>query len=80
MKGIKLILKWSSKYIYFFIGIIVLTLILQWLYSYLPLFVQYALAVLGYDDVSKVALPKFLTDIFNQGNSTLNIILIVTFL
>ena len=77
MKGIKLILKWSSKYIYFFIGIIVLTLILQWLYSYLPLFVQYALAVLGYDDVSKVALPKFLTDIFNQGNSTLNIILII---
>lgn len=77
MKGVKLILKWSSKYIHFFIGIILLTLILQWLYSYLPLFIQYALAVLGYGDVDKVSLPKFITDIFNQGNTALNIVLIV---
>lgn len=77
MKGIKRILKWSVKYIPYFILIVALATILQWLYSYLPLFVQYVFKVLeGKSD--SVALPRFLINIFEKGEDTLSIILIVS--
>ncbi len=78
MKGIKRIFKWSLRYIHVFIAILVLSILLQWLYSYLPLFVQYSFAVLGYGDIDKVALPEFLLKIFKNGDTTLNIILMVS--
>lgn len=77
MSGIKRIFKWSKKYIFYFILIITLSTVLQLLYSYLPLFVQYVFKVLkGSDD--SVALPKFLINIFEKGNTTLEIIFIVS--
>ena len=59
MSGIRRIVKWSARYIPLFIAIIALSIFLQWLYSYLPLFVQYSFAVLGYGDIEKVELPMF---------------------
>ncbi len=77
MKGIKRIIRWSAKFIPLFIAIIVLSTLLQWLYSYLPLFVQYAFAVLGKGDLN-VALPSFLTNWYKSSNDTLTIILMVS--
>ena len=78
MSGIRRIVKWSARYIPLFIAIIALSILLQWLYSYLPLFVQYSFAVLGYGDIDKVELPMFLKEIFKNGDTTLNIILMVS--
>lgn len=77
MKGIKRICSWSAKYIPLFIGIIVLSTLLQWLYSYLPLFVQYAFKVLGSDEGS-VALPGFLIRWFESSSDVLTVILMVS--
>ncbi len=78
MSGIKRIAKWSVRYLPVFIAILALSILLQWLYSYLPLFVQYSFAVLGYGDIDKVALPSFLINLFKQGDTVLNIILMVS--
>ena len=78
MIGMKKIVEWSRRYIPLFIAIIALSILLQWLYSYLPLFVQYSFAVLGYGDIDKVALPSFLINLFKTGDTTLNIILMVS--
>ncbi len=78
MEGIKRIVIWSKKYIPLFISIILLSILLQWLYSYLPLFIQYSFAVLGYGDINKVALPSFLINMFKGGDTVLNIILMVS--
>ena len=77
MKGIKRIFIWSKKYIPLFIFIVLLSILLQWLFSYLPLFVQYSFKVLGYGD-SEVALPRFLLDFFESiEGGTLKVILMV---
>ena len=78
MEGIKRIVVWSKRYIPLFISIILLSILLQWLYSYLPLFIQYSFAVLGYGDIDKVALPSFLINMFKGGDTVLNIILMVS--
>lgn len=77
MKGIKRICSWSVRYIPLFLAIIALSTILQWLYSYLPLFVQYAFKALGQGD-SDVALPKFLIRWYETGKDVLTIILMVS--
>lgn len=77
MSGIKRIFKWSKKYILYFILIVSLSIVLQIMFSYLPLYIQYAFKALkGSDD--NVALPKFIINIFEMGNTTLEIILIVS--
>ena len=78
MEGIKRIVVWSKRYIPLFISIILLSILLQWLYSYLPLFIQYSFAVLGYGDIDNVALPSFLINMFKGGDTVLNIILMVS--
>lgn len=78
MKGIKRIFIWSKKYIPLFFLILALSILLQWLFSYLPLFVQYSFKVLGYGD-SEVALPKFLLRFFDSiEGGVLKVILIVS--
>lgn len=77
MSGIKKIFIWSKKYIFYFILIITLSTVLQLLYSYLPLFVQYAFKVLKDSDDS-VALPNFFIKIFEKGDTTLEIIFTVS--
>ena len=63
MNGIKKIASWSKHYLGYIIALLVLFALLQWLYSYLPIFVQYSFKVLGYNEGNlNTTLPKFLTD------------------
>lgn len=76
MKGIIKIFRWSMKYFYVFLFIILLNILLQWLFSYLPIFVQYAFGVLGYSN-KDVSLPKFLIDWYETYGSVLEKILMI---
>lgn len=76
MRDIKLLWKWGKRYIVTIIVVVFLAIFLQYLYSYIPLFVQYAIKVLE-DGTSKVNLPKFIIDFFNFGKTPLEIILYV---
>lgn len=76
MKGIKKICVWSARYIHVFIAIITLSFVLQWLFSYLPLFVQFSFKVLA-NEPNDVALPGFLIDWYNSFGDTLTIVLMV---
>ena len=64
MSGIKRLLSWSKKYLWLVVLIVVLCTVLQWLYAYLPLFIQYAFERLGYG-TDKTDLPKFLLNIYD---------------
>lgn len=81
MQGIKNLYKWVKRHIWELVLIIFLNTTLQILYSYLPLFVQYAFKVLnrqisGTDDTT-VNLPPLLIRFFEKGSDALTIILIV---
>lgn len=76
MKGIKRICRWSVKYIPMFLAIVIFNTILQWLFSYLPLFVQYAFKLLGHTE-GEVALPKFLINWYEGANDITTAILFV---
>ena len=70
MKGIKKIWMWGKKYLHIVIGIVLMSTVLQWLYAYLPLFVQYAFERLSGGDV-KTDLPKFLINFYENIDDTL---------
>ena len=76
MSGIKRLLSWSKRYLWLVILIVVLCTILQWLYAYLPLFIQYAFERLGYG-TDKADLPKFLLNIYNGIKDPVKCILVV---
>ncbi len=76
MSGIKRLLSWSKKYLWLVFLIVALCTILQWLYAYLPLFIQYAFERLGYG-TEKSDLPKFLLNIYNGIQDPLKCILVV---
>ena len=76
MSGIKKLLYWSKKYLWLVVLIVVLCAVLQWLYAYLPLFIQYAFERLGYG-TDKTDLPKFLLNIYNGISDPLKCILLV---
>lgn len=77
MKGIKKIWQWSKKYAWLIVLIVVLCTILQWLYAYLPLFVQYAFERLGQTSEQKTDLPVFLLNWYNGISDTLTCLLVV---
>ena len=77
MKGIKKIIGWSIKYLSVFLFILFLNTVLQWFFSYLPLFVQYAFGALGYGS-KDVALPNFLIKWYESENDVLSIIIMVS--
>ncbi|MBQ9124438.1 MAG: hypothetical protein IJY14_01985 [Acholeplasmatales bacterium] len=77
MKGIKKIIGWSIKYLSVFLFILFLNTVLQWFFSYLPLFVQYAFGALGYGS-KDVALPNFLINWYESENDVLRIIIMVS--
>lgn len=68
--------RWAKKYIYIILVVIALNFILQWLYSYIALFVKYAFAILG-QETNDVNLPKFLINFFNSFEDILTIVLVV---
>lgn len=76
MSGFKRLLSWSKKYLWLVVLIVVLCTVLQWLYAYLPLFIQYAFERLGYG-TDKADLPKFLLNIYNSIEDPIKCILIV---
>lgn len=71
------ILEWSKKYLWIFFLIIFLNTILQWLYSYLPLFISYVFKVLE-GSSSTIALPQFLINWYETYSDVLVIILMVS--
>ncbi len=79
MKGIKRIVGWAKQYTFLFVFIVLISVLLQWLYSYLPLHVNYALAVIEPEgEYSKdVNLPSFIISWFESQNEVLKIVLIV---
>lgn len=77
MKGIKKIAQWSKKYIWIVLIIVGLCAILQWLYAYLPLFVQYAFGRLGQVSEQKTDLPLFLLNWYDNIENTLTCLLMV---
>ncbi len=76
MKGIKLLARWGKKYSFLLVITVFLTVLLQYLYSYIPLFIQYALKVLE-DSSENVNLPSFIIDFFKQGSKQIEIILYI---
>lgn len=66
MRGIKKLWQWSKKYVWLVVLIVVLCTVLQLLYSYLPLFIQYAFKRLGQDADKAVNLPQFLINWFDN--------------
>ena len=77
MNGIKKIWKWSKKYIWIVLLIVALSTILQWLYAYLPLFIQYAFERINQVTEQKTDLPKFLLNWYNSIENILTCLLIV---
>ena len=76
MSGIKRLLSWSKKYLWLVFLIVILCTVLQWLYAYLPLFIQYAFERLGYG-TGKTDLPKFLIKFYDNITDPIKCILIV---
>ena len=76
MSGIKRLLSWSKKYLWLVFLIVILCTVLQWLYAYLPLFIQYAFERLGYG-TNKTDLPKFLINFYDSITDPIKCILIV---
>ncbi|MDE7384175.1 MAG: ABC transporter ATP-binding protein, partial [Anaeroplasmataceae bacterium] len=77
MKGIKKLWKWSKKYLWLVLLIVALSTILQWLYAYLPLFIQYAFERINQVTEQKTDLPKFLLNWYNNIEDMLTCLLIV---
>lgn len=68
--------RWSKKYLFLVIFIIVLNFVLQYLYSYIAILVELATSVLGNEN-SSVNLPSFLIDFFLSFEKPLTIILVI---
>lgn len=68
--------RWSKKYLFLVIFIIVLNFVLQYLYSYIAILVELATSVLGNENNS-VNLPSFLIDFFLSFEKPLTIILVI---
>ncbi|MDE5868035.1 MAG: ABC transporter ATP-binding protein/permease [Anaeroplasmataceae bacterium] len=77
MQGIKKIVQWTKKYFIVVLLIVVLCAVLQWLYAYLPLFVQYAFERLGQASSNQTDLPSFLLNWYNNIENTLTCLLMV---
>lgn len=77
MSGIKKLWKWSRKYLFLIIIIVTLSTILQWLYAYLPLFVQYAFERLGQSGEQRADLPQFLLNWYDNMPDVLTCLLVV---
>lgn len=77
MNGIKKLWKWSKKYLWLVLLIVALSTILQWLYAYLPLFIQYAFERINQVTEQKTDLPKFLLNWYNNIDDMLICLLTV---
>ncbi|MCM1130146.1 MAG: ABC transporter ATP-binding protein/permease [Roseburia sp.] len=77
MNGIKKLWKWSKKYLWLVILIVALSTILQWLYAYLPLFIQYAFERINQVTEQKTDLPRFLLNWYNNIDDMLTCLLMV---
>lgn len=76
MKGIKKLWEWGKKYLWLVLLIVALSTILQWLYAYLPLFIQYAFERINQTTI-KTDLPQFLLNWYNNIDDLLTCLLMV---
>ena len=77
MNGIKKLWGWGRHYIWLIILIVALSAILQWLYAYLPLFIQYAFERLESATESKTDLPRFLITWYDNIEDTLTCLIMI---
>ena len=77
MNGIKKIWGWGRHYLWLIILIVALSAILQWLYAYLPLFIQYAFERLESATESKTDLPRFLITWYDNIEDTLTCLIMI---
>ncbi|MDE7263284.1 MAG: ABC transporter ATP-binding protein/permease [Anaeroplasmataceae bacterium] len=77
MNGIKKLMRWSKKYLWLVLVIVALSAILQWLYAYLPLFIQYAFERINQEEIIKTDLPQFLLNWYNNIGDLLTCLLMV---
>ena len=77
MNGIKKLWGWGRHYLWLIILIVALSAILQWLYAYLPLFIQYAFERLESATESKTDLPRFLITWFDNIEDTLTCLIMI---
>ena len=77
MNGIKKLWGWGRHYLWLIILIVALSAILQWLYAYLPLFIQYAFERLESATESKTDLPRFLITWYDNIEDTLTCLIMI---
>ena len=76
MSRLKKLFKWVKKYWYILVIIILLNTVLQFLYTYIPVMIIYAINVLENTN-SNVNLPTWVINFFNSFEKPLNIVLVV---
>lgn len=76
MSKLKKLFKWVKKYWYILVIIILLNTVLQFLYTYIPVMIQYAINVLENTN-SNVNLPTWVINFFNSFEKPLTIVLVV---
>ena len=77
MNGIKKLWGWGRHSLWLIILIVALSAILQWLYAYLPLFIQYAFERLESATESKTDLPRFLITWYDNIEDTLTCLIMI---
>ena len=77
MNGKKKLWGWGRHYLWLIILIVALSAILQWLYAYLPLFIQYAFERLESATESKTDLPRFLITWYDNIEDTLTCLIMI---
>ncbi len=75
MKSLKNLYKWAKKYNLHTVFNLVCLYLLQFLYSWLPLLIGYAIKVISNENVSDVNLPSFFITFINLQHDALKIIL-----
>lgn len=75
LKDLKELLKWGRKYWFWMVLSLVLTILVQFLYSYIPLLIQEGLIVLGSDGSSN--LPEFIKEFIHSESDVLKSIFYV---
>ena len=80
MKSVKLLFKWTNKYWFRVLVILLLTIFFPITYSYVPLFTKYVIDLVDPNVVNSEIvsnLPTFIIAIFERGNTIIETILYV---
>lgn len=76
MKNIMTLFKWGKKNWIYILIVMMTTIILQFLYSFIPLFIRYGIQALE-EQAINVNLPSFILDILNTYQDTISLLLML---